>query len=56
MDELAVGVDAGGTWLRLVALASGRRIARVTATDVMRVAARYLAPDTFDRVVVRGEP
>lgn len=28
--QVAVGVDAGGTWLRLIALDSGRRIAHVT--------------------------
>lgn len=28
------------------------RVAKVTAADVQRVAARYFAPDTFDRVVV----
>ena len=27
-------------------------IARVTAADVQRVAARFFAPDTFSRVVV----
>jgi zinc protease len=31
------------------------RVARVTAADVQRVAARYFAPDTFSRVVV-GAP
>lgn len=36
--HLAVGVDAGGTWLRLVALRTGRRIVRVTAP-------RNLQPD-----------
>lgn len=32
------------------------RIARVTAADVQRVAARYLAPDTFNQVVVGALP
>jgi zinc protease len=31
------------------------RVAKVTAADVQRVAAKYFAPDTFDRVVV-GAP
>jgi zinc protease len=30
------------------------RIAAVTAADVRRVAARYLAPDTYSLVTVRG--
>jgi zinc protease len=32
------------------------RIAKVTAADVQRVAAKYLAPDTYNRVVVGAMP
>jgi len=31
-------------------------VARVTVADVQRVAATYFAPDTFNRVVVGGQP
>jgi zinc protease len=31
-------------------------VARVTAADVQRVAARFMAPDSFNRVVVGGKP
>jgi zinc protease len=31
-------------------------VARVTAGDVQRVATRFMAPDTFNRVVVGGKP
>jgi zinc protease len=32
------------------------RIARVTAADVQRVAAKFLAPDSYNRVVVGALP
>jgi predicted Zn-dependent peptidase len=32
------------------------RIAKVTAADVQRVAGKYLAPDTYNRVVVGALP
>ena len=31
-------------------------VARVTAADVQRVAARFMVPDAFNRVVVGGKP
>ena len=31
-------------------------VARVTAADVQRVAARFMTPDSFNRVIVGGKP
>jgi zinc protease len=48
VEEQGLGLDYAETFRE--------RIARVTIDDVRRVAARYLAPDTFDLVTVGSAP
>jgi zinc protease len=48
IEENGLGLDYGDRYRE--------RIARVTAADVQRVAARYLAPDTLSRVIVGALP
>lgn len=48
VEELGLGLDYADRYRE--------RIARVTAPDVQRVAATYLGPDTFNRVVVGQTP
>jgi zinc protease len=53
--DFIIGIEAQGLGLDY-ADRYKERIAKVTAADVQRVAARFLAPDTYDRVVVGALP
>lgn len=53
--DFIVGVEAQGLGLDY-ADRYKERIAKVTAADVQRVAAKFFAPDSYDRVVVGAQP
>ena len=48
VEEMGLGLDYADRYRGL--------IGRVTAADVQRVAGKYFAPETFDRVVVGDTP
>jgi zinc protease len=48
VEALSLGLDYADRYKE--------RVARVTAADVQRVAAKFFAPDTFNRVVVGAKP
>jgi zinc protease len=48
IEEQGLGLDYADRYKQ--------NVARVTAADVQRAAARFFAPDTFNRVVVGGKP